>query len=224
MIIPAYEEKNFAKIEDAINKQNVRIIFTLEVGGVDLTDYLLSWDISHDKQFGSASASCILNNEDGIFGEGGTSIENNTLAVVSNSSPYFMLLGNNNDAVPTINLQMNWSAFDLNNVLTHKGSQISSGLAPNGKTYMNFIMFNGNVNTVMDLDYLGNLYIKGNLFINGGRGTNAIPIVPSFAASISTVSPRRTGGSGGFSTSDYVAYDEVQFNSIIVGDLKFSSK
>ena len=58
-------------IQDQIDTKDVKISFTLTINETNYTDYLVNWSISYDKQFGSASASFTLDNNDGRFGEGG---------------------------------------------------------------------------------------------------------------------------------------------------------
>ena len=36
--------------------------FTFTIDNIDYTDYLISWNISHDRKFGSATASFVLDN------------------------------------------------------------------------------------------------------------------------------------------------------------------
>ena len=60
-------------VQDMITAQDIKIKFIIKINDIDYTDYLLSFSINHNKEFGSASATFTLNNNDGIFGEGGVS-------------------------------------------------------------------------------------------------------------------------------------------------------
>lgn len=60
-------------IQNQINSQNLRIHFILKVGGVNYASSLVSWQISFSKEYGSATASFILSNNNNVFGENGTS-------------------------------------------------------------------------------------------------------------------------------------------------------
>jgi len=58
-------------ITNQITAKDIKQVTILTVDSVDLTDYLLTWTDSDDRTFGSASCSFVLNNDEGIFGEGG---------------------------------------------------------------------------------------------------------------------------------------------------------
>ena len=59
-------------IESQISSQRIGREHTFKLNSVDRTSVLQSWNVSFDTQFGSASASFTLINDDGIFGDGGT--------------------------------------------------------------------------------------------------------------------------------------------------------
>lgn len=56
-----------------INDSNIKIDFTLTIDDEDISSYLISSNLSYSIEFGSASATFTLNNDDGRFGEGGSS-------------------------------------------------------------------------------------------------------------------------------------------------------
>jgi hypothetical protein len=58
-------------VQNQISSQNIKVRFVLTINGTDKSDYLRSWSISNSKEFGSAQATFILNNDEGIFGENG---------------------------------------------------------------------------------------------------------------------------------------------------------
>lgn len=58
--------------QNQLTNSDIRIKFILTIDGIDRSNYLLNWDISYSQEFGSASATFTLNNDQGIFGEGGT--------------------------------------------------------------------------------------------------------------------------------------------------------
>ena len=58
-------------IQDQIDAKALQVIFTCLINGIDVTQYLLSWNTSFDKKFGSATANFRLNNNDARFNEGG---------------------------------------------------------------------------------------------------------------------------------------------------------
>ncbi len=58
-------------ITNQISTQDVRPVYTLTIDSTDYTAYLLSWSISNNIEFGSAAATFTLNNDTGLFGEGG---------------------------------------------------------------------------------------------------------------------------------------------------------
>lgn len=55
-----------------LTDKDVKIEFILKINDIDFSQYIISWSISNSKEFGSASATFVLNNDGGIFGEGGT--------------------------------------------------------------------------------------------------------------------------------------------------------
>jgi hypothetical protein len=58
-----------------LTDQDIKIEFIFTINDVDYSDYLLGWGISYSKDFGSASATFTLNNNEGVFGnEGGNEI------------------------------------------------------------------------------------------------------------------------------------------------------
>lgn len=58
-------------IQDQITKKDVGITFIFKIDSTDFTSYLINWDISIDKTFGSQSATFTLNNDDSRFGING---------------------------------------------------------------------------------------------------------------------------------------------------------
>jgi hypothetical protein len=58
-------------IQNQITNKRIRQSFTLNINSVDRTVYCLSYSFSYDIKFGSATASIVLNNAGGIFGENG---------------------------------------------------------------------------------------------------------------------------------------------------------
>lgn len=54
-----------------ITQHNISAKFTFLVNGIDYTYYVLDWSISYSVQFGSATASFVLDNNQGVFGSGG---------------------------------------------------------------------------------------------------------------------------------------------------------
>jgi len=60
-----------AIITNQINNKRIKPSFIFKINSVDRSAYLKDWSISFDKSFGSASATFNLNNNSGIFGEGG---------------------------------------------------------------------------------------------------------------------------------------------------------
>ena len=57
-------------ITDQITAKNIQAEFIFKINGIDYTDYMTAWKLSYDTQFGSASGTFTLNNNNGIFGEG----------------------------------------------------------------------------------------------------------------------------------------------------------
>lgn len=62
-----------ATIQNQLNNADIKIKFILKIDSVDYSNYLVSWSISSDVNFGSMSATFVLNNNDNIFGDTGTS-------------------------------------------------------------------------------------------------------------------------------------------------------
>jgi hypothetical protein len=60
-------------IQNQLNNADIKIKFILKIDSVDYSNYLVSWSISSDVNFGSMSATFVLNNNDNIFGDSGTS-------------------------------------------------------------------------------------------------------------------------------------------------------
>lgn len=58
-------------ISDQISAKDLGITFIFKINSTDYSSSLKSWDISANKSFGSASASFVLDNNDGAFGSGG---------------------------------------------------------------------------------------------------------------------------------------------------------
>ena len=58
-------------IQTQISNKNIKPLFVFKIDGVDYSAYVMSWDISEAKDFGSTSAIFVLNNDGGIFGESG---------------------------------------------------------------------------------------------------------------------------------------------------------
>ncbi|MHA1864937.1 MAG: hypothetical protein ACTSWZ_00395, partial [Candidatus Heimdallarchaeaceae archaeon] len=59
-------------ITNQLDTKNIKPIFIFKINSVDYSSYLMSHNISYDINFGSASATFTLNNNSGIFGEGGS--------------------------------------------------------------------------------------------------------------------------------------------------------
>jgi hypothetical protein len=59
-------------ITSMLSSGDIKTKFILTVGNYTVNNYLLSWQISYNKEFGAAQATFILNNSNGIFGENGT--------------------------------------------------------------------------------------------------------------------------------------------------------
>lgn len=57
--------------QNQVNNADIKIKFTLKVDGVDLSSYLISWSTEYSKEFGSAQATFVLNNNEDIFGDNG---------------------------------------------------------------------------------------------------------------------------------------------------------
>jgi hypothetical protein len=60
-------------IQNQITTQNLRISFILKIDGIDYASSLVNWQISFSKEYGSATASFILSNNNNVFGENGNS-------------------------------------------------------------------------------------------------------------------------------------------------------
>lgn len=58
-------------IQTQIDSKRIDYQVIFKINGTDRTDYLKDWQISYDKNFGSATASFTLNNTGGIFGDNG---------------------------------------------------------------------------------------------------------------------------------------------------------
>lgn len=54
-----------------LTNADIKIDFIFYINGVDYTSYLINWNIEYSVEFGSASATFTLNNNEGIFGESG---------------------------------------------------------------------------------------------------------------------------------------------------------
>ena len=59
-------------IKDQITEQDIKLEYEFYINDVDYSDYVLSWNISNDRNFGSASATFDLENTSNQFGSGGT--------------------------------------------------------------------------------------------------------------------------------------------------------
>jgi len=60
------------EINEQVANKRIQPVYVLRIASTEYTDYLLSWNISYSKDFGSASAVFTLNNTSGYFGEGGS--------------------------------------------------------------------------------------------------------------------------------------------------------
>lgn len=58
-------------IQNQLSSADVKAQFIFKLNSVDYTDYLISSQLEYSKEFGSASATFTLNNNNGLFGEGG---------------------------------------------------------------------------------------------------------------------------------------------------------
>ena len=58
-----------AKIEQILQSQSIDVKFKLLIEDVNISNYLISWSIDFSKEFGSAQATFVLNNNDGRFNE-----------------------------------------------------------------------------------------------------------------------------------------------------------
>jgi len=58
-------------IQNQIDNQDIKITFTFKIDSTDFSSYLLDWNDSTDKNFGAASATFTLNNDDGRFSNSG---------------------------------------------------------------------------------------------------------------------------------------------------------
>lgn len=56
-------------IQNQISNKSIGITFTFNLNGVDFSSYLLDWSVSNNISFGAASATFVLNNNSGVFGE-----------------------------------------------------------------------------------------------------------------------------------------------------------
>jgi hypothetical protein len=54
------------KAQNQLNDADIKVQFILKINNIDYTDYLISWSLDYSKEFGSASATFVLNN-DGVF-------------------------------------------------------------------------------------------------------------------------------------------------------------
>jgi len=59
-------------ITNQLDTKNIKPIFIFKINSVDYSSYLTGHNISYDINFGSASATFTLNNNSGVFGEGGS--------------------------------------------------------------------------------------------------------------------------------------------------------
>lgn len=59
-------------IQSQISNKYIKPTFIFKINGVDYSDYLINWQVSYSREFGSASATFTLNNNDGRFGSGGS--------------------------------------------------------------------------------------------------------------------------------------------------------
>ena len=58
-------------IQTQIDAGAIKTRFVFTINDTDYTLFVISWSLSYDKKYGSATASFILINTDGSFGEGG---------------------------------------------------------------------------------------------------------------------------------------------------------
>ena len=117
-----------------------------------------------------------------VYGEGDAVPENNSIAIISDTNPQLMILGNSLTSDPSINLFYHYSNFDINNIATFKGNQIQT----DGE-YFRIISFNGDSNDRLrinstngnvgigvttpnhKLDVDGDINCTGNFKINGNN-------------------------------------------------------
>jgi len=59
------------KIQSMINNADIPIKFIFKINNIDYTSYLITWSLESSKEFGSASATFALNNDQGVFSAGG---------------------------------------------------------------------------------------------------------------------------------------------------------
>ena len=59
-------------IQDQITTRDIRSIFIFKINGEVFTTYLVSWNVSFDKDFGSSRCTFTLNNDEANFSSGGT--------------------------------------------------------------------------------------------------------------------------------------------------------
>lgn len=60
-----------AKTQSAITNKKINPVHTILINSIDVSAYLISSNVSYSKEFGSASASFVLNNADGRFNDSG---------------------------------------------------------------------------------------------------------------------------------------------------------
>lgn len=58
--------------QTAISNKRIDVVITFTINGTDYKAYLLSYNTDEDRGFGSATATFVLNNNGGIFGQGGS--------------------------------------------------------------------------------------------------------------------------------------------------------
>lgn len=58
-------------IENMITDQDIKMKYVFKINNVDYSSYLLNWKVSANKEFGANEAAFVLNNDGGVFGEGG---------------------------------------------------------------------------------------------------------------------------------------------------------
>lgn len=59
-------------IQNQISNKHIHVKFIFKINGIDFSNYLIDWSIDYSTQFGSAVAVFVLNNNNGIFGSGGS--------------------------------------------------------------------------------------------------------------------------------------------------------
>jgi len=60
------------EIQNQLDNKDIKIKFILKINSTDVSDYLISWSVSYNKEFGAASAEFVLNNNDSRFSSGGS--------------------------------------------------------------------------------------------------------------------------------------------------------